>query len=640
MYHRFARCNATLALLAPILFMACDSGSLGIGRTATGSPPALAPMATPPPAAAPMVAPVPTAPPSPPMVVPPPDPTVVVPPAPVPPPPPPMPPAPAMVSEMPPAVYALLQQKCATCHTYGQADRAGWGSVLATSQMIAADIIVPGNTSASRLWNRVAVRGDMPFGGKDRLGGAELSMINAWITSLQRPAMRPRSNEQILDLLVRDARSQGGQSGDLRYLSFAHYADEHRPPEELRAARAVMNVVINSVSRGRSLVQPQPIDAEQSIFRFRLGDLGWDERTWDRVTSFYPYCLRSERQPHRDLYNQLRTEAPFVRGDWFIDTVLQPPLYDDVLGLAKNLDEIARQDLGLDINDDIARGNVERIGFRSSGVSLHNRVFERHRTRVAGNGYLWVSYDFDTDLADGDIRANPLGPRNRDQRFPHSFQNLAGEMIWSLPNGMQGYLLALADGTSIDKAVQTVVTDKRRPDGSVENGISCLGCHGITGMNQPRTFDEIPRFAQEHAADFGRDELAQIRRLYPENGQPLLQADAAHYLTRVRALAGDLLPNPGAIEYDDFINLYGSYEAKLGLHAGTLELQADPAQVAREVRTRGDNEGDLPLTLSDPLVTRDDWSCRFRRIIRDVRRVSFCANTFDAAEVGGFCDKR
>src|SRR5438046_611304 len=145
MYHLFARSNATLTLLVPILFVACDSGSLGVGRTATESPPAAAPMAAPPPAPAPMVAPPPTPslPPSPPMVVPPPDPPVVGPTPPVPPPPP-MPPP--VVSEMPPAVYALLQQKCASCHTYGQGDRAGWGSVLATSQMIAADVIVPGNT--------------------------------------------------------------------------------------------------------------------------------------------------------------------------------------------------------------------------------------------------------------------------------------------------------------------------------------------------------------------------------------------------------------------------------------------------------------------------------------------------------------
>jgi hypothetical protein len=378
----------------------------------------------------------------------------------------------------------------------------------------------------------------------------------------------------------------------------------------------------------------------RAIFRVRLADLGWDAGTWDRLTSFYPYCLRSDRPLHRDLYRRLNTEAPVVRGDWFVDAALQPPLYHELLALADSLDTVARQDLGVDINDDIARGAVERIGFRSSGVSLRNRVFERHRTRVDGGGYLWVSYDFDSERDDADILANPLGPRNRDARFRHSFQNVAGEVIWSLPNGMQGYLLALADGTRIDKAAGNVVTDKRRPDGLVQNGISCLGCHGITGMNRPGNLEEVPRYVQAHQRDFDRDELDELRRIYSPSAPALLQADATRYLTSVRVLAGELLPNPGGIEYDDLINLYGDYEAKVGLHAGALELQVDSAQVMREVRTRGGNEGDLPLTLSDPLVFRDDWICRFRRIVRDVRRAEFCAGTFDAPEVATFCNDR
>jgi hypothetical protein len=470
-----------------------------------------------------------------------------------------------------------------------------------------------------------------------RLDPSELLQIRAWISSIPRPFQRPRSNEQILDLLVQD-RGRAGNRDDTRYISFANFVDSKYSPEEMAAARASLNMVLNSLSRRSSLFQPQPIDSEQSIFRFRLADLGWSQNDWDRITSFYPYCLRSDRREHQDLYNRLNTEAPFVRGDWFFTTAMSPPLYHELLNLDTNLDQLARNDLGVDINNDIDNGDIERIGFRSSGVSLHNRVFERHRAR--NNGYFWVSYDFDTDLNDGDIRRNPLGPRNRDARFEHAFQNLAGEMIWSMPNGLQGYLLADAAGGRLDKAVPTVVRDARQLDGNVTNGISCLGCHAVTGMNQPRIFDEIPQFARQHAADFNRDELDQIRKIYPNNGQALLQADAGRYLSRFRSLVGDHVPNPGVIEYDDYINFNGEYQSKVGLRMGTIELQTDQNSVLREVRTRADNEGELPLGLADPLVTRDDWTCRFRRIIKDVRRATFCRNTFDAPELNGFCDNR
>jgi hypothetical protein len=416
--------------------------------------------------------------------------------------------------------------------------------------------------------------------------------------------------------------------------------DEHRSPEEMRQARSILGLFLNSVSQARNIFQPVAVDRDNSIFRFHLSDVGWSQRDWDRITSFYPYCLRSDQRQHRDLYNRLNTEAPFVRGDWFFATVSKAPLYNELLGLdTKSIDQIARDDLGVDINQDIADSRIQRVAFRSSGVSKSNRLFERHRTQ--DGGYLWVSYDFDSIVGDADLRQNPLGPRNRDNHnFRHSFQNLAGEMIWSLPNGMQAYLLALADGTQIEKAVTTVVTDPRRFDDAVQNGISCFGCHGATGMNQPRVYNEIQAFVASHSQDFDREEIDEVRKVYPNNMQQIVLADAGRYLGKARTLVGDILPSGGAVEYDDWITAYGEYEAKVGLHAGAIELQTDLLNVSREVKNRSDNEGLLPLLLSDPLVTRDDWTCRFRTIIRDVRRANFCNGTFNADEVANFCDNR
>jgi mono/diheme cytochrome c family protein len=610
--------------------------------------PAPAPVVTPPAAPAPAPAtpvdmpppadvppPVDVPPPAMPVVTPPP---VAVPPAMVPtaPPAPVQPPPPVKVSdiEMPQPVYAILQARCSQCHTFGERDPAGFGSILDVTRLIASDVVVPGNPDGSRLWNRVAVRADMPFNGT-RLSGDEVATLRQWITNLARPLVRARSNEDILDLLVAD---RDEQRNDTRYISFAHYIDEKRSPEEMKSAIATFTFVLNSLSRRADLVVPKAIDKDNSIFRLRLSDFGWNKQLWDRVTSFYPYCLRSTNRRHTDLYNTLETEAPYIRGDWFVDTASQPPLYYEMLDLRANLDDIAKQDLDVDINQNIERGDIDRIGFRSSGVSLHNRIFERHEAR---DGFLWVSYDFDTDLNLGDIRDNPLGPQNRDNRFEHSFQNLAGEMIWSLPNGLQAYLLADAAGNRLDKAVQTVVRDPRRPDGSVTDGISCFGCHGVTGMNFPRILDEIPKYVDDHRQNFSGAEVRQVQKIYPKLSGPIVQRDAADYLTKLKTIIGDFLPNPGVIEYDDVITMTGEYEAKVGLHAGTIELQADPAQVRREVSSRnGDNEGELPISISDPLVTRDDFICRFRRIIRDVRRVDFCQGTFNAQEVQNFCDNR
>jgi len=158
-------------------------------------------------------------------------------------------------------------------------------------------------------------------------------------------------------------------------------------------------------------------------------------------------------------------------------------------------------------------------------------------------------------------------------------------------------------------------------------------------MNKPRVFDEVTKYVADHRRDFQNREIQEITDLYVTNGEQLLATDAGKYLTAMVAAGGQRV-DPGVIEYDDFINLTGEYAAKVGLRAAAVELGADIATIRNEVNGRGRNEDALPLSLSDPLVTRDDFVCRFRRIARDVRRVDFCQGTFNDQTVQNFCDNR
>jgi mono/diheme cytochrome c family protein len=540
-------------------------------------------------------------------------------------------------AELPVGVRDILERRCVSCHTYGERDPAGWGSALDVSRMIDAGIVVPGDPDNSRLYNRVAVRADMPFNGA-RLSGAEVQIMRAWIANLPRPAApQPRTDRQILDLLVTDSQSR---PNDTRYLSFAQFFDAHRAPEEMKAASEVLSLVLNSLSRKSTLVIPEAVDANRTIFRFRLSALGWNADDWDELIAFYPYCLRSDDSRHVALYNRLGSEAPYVRADWFVATATRPPLYQRLLRLPDTLNELA-ETLDVDIEDDLnhpgaARPTrVSRIGFRSSGVSSHNRIIDRHQR--SGGGYMWVSYDFDDDTGRSNIRDNPLGPQSIDQRnFAHTFTPAGGEVIWTLPNGLFGYMLVDSAGRSVDVAAKEIVRDLRRPGGAVENGVSCFGCHGVTGMNRPRAYDEIVTFAEEHKNQFSSQELQEIRALYPTNGASILTTDADRYLKAADA-AGVSRVVTGVVEYDEFITLVGEYEAKLGLRGAALELGVSEA-AARSLVQSGRNEDALPLTLSDPLVARNDFVCRFRSLAsRSVRNARFCAGTFTAPEVEQVC---
>ena len=145
---------------------------------------------------------------------------------------------------------------------------------------------------ARGMWYRVAVRNDMPFNGT-RLTPDEKGTLQSWIVGLQRPQPRPRTQAEILDLLVHDGTASGSGS-DVRYVSFADFVDGRRPAVEIAAAGAVFKVILNSVSRRAALVEPVAVDRQGSIWRFRLSDLGWNEQDWSRFVTHYPYCLRSE----------------------------------------------------------------------------------------------------------------------------------------------------------------------------------------------------------------------------------------------------------------------------------------------------------------------------------------------------------
>jgi mono/diheme cytochrome c family protein len=552
----------------------------------------------------------------------------------------PLPPPRVTVSEieMPAGVHSILSGKCGGCHTYGERDPIGWGSVLDLSRMISSDIIVPGDPDKSRMWNRVAVRADMPYNGQ-RLTGPEIQVIRAWMGNLNRPAQKPRTHEQLLDLIVADQAKVRAQGNDHRYISFAHFVDERRSPEEMLAAEQVLGVVINSLSRRAQIVKLEPADPGRSIFRFRLSQLGWDRDDWDRLMEFYPYCLRSDRAAVRAVYDRLGTESPMIRGDWFLATATKPPLYHELLDLPDTLAQL-EDDLNIDIRDNInrqPRPTAQRIGFQSSGVSQFNRMIERHRLGNNG-GFFWISYDFNNDEDEANLRDNPLGPAAfDDQNFNRRFEHAGGEVIYSLPNGMQGYLLLAANGQRLDEAPKEIVKDPRRRAGAVTNGVSCFGCHGVTGMNRPRVYDEIVKYAEEHRNRFQARELTAIRELYPTNGAQILDADAARYLTAFQA-AGGARPDPGVIEWDAFINLVGQYEAKVGLRGGAMELGLDPPAAAQLVQ-RGRAEDNLPTALSDPLVTRDDFVCRMRRIVPTIgTRPQFCRGTFTEDLVRNVCD--
>ena len=299
-----------------------------------------------------------------------------------------------------------------------------------------------------------------------------------------------------------------------------------------------------------------------------MDDLGWTRDHWRALTKEYPYEIPVEQIDEDGRDDRLRridadmtllagrdSSLRHVRADWFVSMALRPKLYHQLL-YDLSLPELARRPnsphsasnaksmtdrdletyLRVDVRDNILRGKAKRAGFTESGVSSQNRLVERHP--AAGRAYYWKSYDFLGSNAHANLSEFPLGPQtvfNESLSFLHD----GGEIIFSLPNGLQGYLLVTKTGDRIDAGPIEIVGDALKTSGTqaIINGLSCIACHR-RGIVEPPG-DE----ARATAGTFGTY-ADRIRELYPTNDimQKLLESDTRQFeATTERLLAPVLL---------------------------------------------------------------------------------------------------
>ena len=158
---------------------------------------------------------------------------------------------------------------------------------------------------------------------------------------------------------------------------------------------------------------------------------------------------------------------------------------------------------------------VWRAGFQQFRcLQSQPGVVERHAFR---DGAYWKSYDFAGSVGTQNIFNHPL-----------SFTHGGGEVIFNLPNGLQGYYLVNASGSRLDAAPINIVSNPAASDPTVRNGISCFGCH-TEGM---KTFEDQVRAVVESnttLAPVQEDAL----RLYAEKSE--MDALVAEDMERYRA---------------------------------------------------------------------------------------------------------
>ena len=442
--------------------------------------------------------------------------------------------------------YAIFEQSCFICH--GPEGSFKESLLIDHNTLIQNGTVVPGNPDASELYNRLVATDKakrMPLN-QPQLSTQAIDTIRDWILAGAPDWAATSTTDgdfispgEMLNTIETHLMSLASfDRAFARYFTMTHLYNAGETAGVLEGYRNGLSKLVNSLSWGIEVINPQPIDPQQTIFYIDLRHYEWDVNDgWTQIEGVYPYHIAFDAPTEtalREQLGRLQTEmscdVPSIYIDWFLATASLPPLYHDLLSLPLTDRELETR-LEVDVVRNLLNApgvRVRRAGFNDSGVSNNNRVVERHTSRY---GAYWKSYDFAGSVGTQNIFTHPLA-------FTHD----GGEVVFNLPNGLQGYYLANASGFRLDEAPINIVSNPAASDPTVRNGLSCMGCH-TEGM---KIFEDEVRPVIESNTNPAYDK-AQALRLYVEQSKmdTLLGEDMERYrvaLTKTGGAVDDIEP--------------------------------------------------------------------------------------------------
>jgi serine/threonine protein kinase len=525
-------------------------------------------------------------------------------------------PAPKLGDDLASRVFALLRDRCGECHSERSESPDEFAIIENFAALRKSDYINLKSPESSMLYvqvrsadmplktqaDREARRKPVPF--TDEENALLLSWIKAGApdpgstaapapvveASVPEPARPVITIAAELRAILDDLQSLPAEvAADTRYVSlaFAHNNSSEVNAKQLDLMRQGVRKLLNSLSTSPRIATFEEVGPGKVLFRLRLRDLGWDAMLWDRITSFYPFTVETS------LSAALQVKAPVVRADWLAATATRAPLYNDLLRLPEHQQELESR-LGVDVFKNLAAGEALRSGFTKSGVSRHNRLAERHELRTYA-GYYWLSYDFKESGGRANLHTNPLGPDAAHLLGgTRAFQHAGGEIVFSLPNGMNGYYVSDVTGRRLDGAVPTeIVSDRTNITGRAEvsNAMACMICHDQGIKQLPR--DEIRALSKTYSAD----EQRLIETLHPMQDRIdlVVQEDTRRFLAALKAAGvtpeGGSEPVSALFRHYDRIITLPQAAAEIGLTVDEFKKQLEPQISLFDVKTLLEGDG-------------------------------------------------
>jgi mono/diheme cytochrome c family protein len=507
-------------------------------------------------------------------------------------------------TEMGQQVADILQTNCGNCHI-GQGASGDFGYLLQMDELLASGKIIPGSKEDSRIYARM-VEGTMPPAAVRVIQTptyGQIDLVGQWIDELKDVYVDPGTDCEPLPFLdtdqqIRLMQADMAQQDDndkpfTRYLTITYASNAGLCGRPLQRQRFALFKGINSVSTNPVVAQPAAINQDETIYRIDIRDYNWDRQidlednditdpanvdfqdAWEAIIAnpeTAAYAVEYTGPQADDLKNDAGTLVPFLPVNVFIQASEFGDLYYALIGGKANLFDFEREVLLLDTAAEIEDDNLMRAGFENSGVSKQERVLNRFDSNLGPGTSYWLSFDFDGG-GGGEIEGEFVNGLANESIFsdPIDFAFAGGEAIFSLPNGLQAYYVAAANGNRLAEAPIGVVIDPAQNNGLVTNGASCHSCHNA-GMI---TFtDTVRQYVEENKRDFDNDTYEAVMAQYVDarTFQDAMDRDSAMHVQALER-AGVPAETPDAVSrtYLDF--QLGNID--INLAAGELGVPAD-----------------------------------------------------------------
>ncbi len=208
--------------------------------------------------------------------------------------------------------YAIFEQSCLICHGENGAYRESL--IIEHPALINDGKVVPGDPSGSVFYQRLIetdVTKRMPQG-QPPLDPAAIETIRQWILAgapdwdaVPRPETDFITIDTMLETIENHVNSLSMRDKSFaRYFTLTHLYNAGETTETLNAYRRALSKLINSLSWGREIVKPQPIDVGETVFYIDLRDFEWDVRNdaWTQIEQVYPYQMTFDAPTQTNLF--------------------------------------------------------------------------------------------------------------------------------------------------------------------------------------------------------------------------------------------------------------------------------------------------------------------------------------------------